>query len=315
MPPDAERASPVGKARPNAQIPARVTERDSVSTVTRRPGILACALWLAARRGFVFPLDHPGLPECAGAHKPGQPCDGQRGKHPCGRWSRDSTTDPAEIRRAFRGLRNAGIDCGRSGLLVVDEDRPGAFGEYAASIGEQVPGTFTVVTGKGQHFYFAQPAGEPLGNSPGQLAGRGIDIRGAGGYVVAPGSVHASGVLYAPADSAAPVLPAPAWLVSALRPAGRLPAQRGGRGTTAGPAAGSVYGRLRGALAVVLDAPQGERNNRLYWAACRAAELVAAGDVDEGTAGDLLARAAESAGLGLGESQATINSAMRRVSA
>ncbi|MFI5064768.1 MAG: bifunctional DNA primase/polymerase, partial [Streptosporangiales bacterium] len=184
---------------------------------TRRPDILACALWLQRRLGaFVFAVDHPGTPACTGAHRPEHPCDGSRGKHPCGRWSRDSTTDPAAIRVALgRGLRNLGIDCGKSGLLVVDEDRRGAFSEYAAGIVEQVPETFTVTTSKGHHFYFAQPAGEPLGNSPGQMAGHGIDIRGAGGFVVAPGSIHATEVLYAPADSAASVLPAPAWLVSA----------------------------------------------------------------------------------------------------
>ena len=101
--------------------------------MTRRE-VESWAVWLQERLGaFVFAVDHPGLPRCAGAHRPGQPCDGTRGKHPCGRWSRDSTDSPETIRAALsRGLRNVGIDCGKSGLLVVDEDRPGAFGASGA---------------------------------------------------------------------------------------------------------------------------------------------------------------------------------------
>src|ERR1017187_1400954 len=180
---------------------------------------VACAAWLQRRLGaFVFTVDHPGLPACAGAHRPGQPCDGTRGKHPCGRWSRDSTSDPEVIRAALsRGLRNLGIDCGKSGYLVIDEDRPGAFGTYARSVGQVIPVTFTVSTAKGRHLYFRHPPGAPFGNGTGALSGRGIDVRGSGGYVVGPSSAHQAGVLYAPADATAPVVPAPGWLITALR--------------------------------------------------------------------------------------------------
>jgi hypothetical protein len=276
-----------------------------------RPDVLACAHWLQSRLGaFVFAVDHPGLPRCAGAHRPGQPCDGTRGKHPaCSHWSQDSAADPDVIAAALsRGLRNLGVDCGRSGLLVVDEDRPGAFAEFAASIGEVVPETFTVSTSKGAHFYFRQPAGEPHGNGRGALAGRGVDIRGKGGFIVAPPSVHQTGALYMPLDASRPVIPAPAWLVASLR---AVPPGAVGR-----PAPlrreGSAYGRLRGVVAAVLDAKPGERNNTLFWAGCRCAEMVTAGHVDEAVVVDLLTRAGESAGLGPGEVQATIASALMR---
>jgi hypothetical protein len=276
-----------------------------------RPGVLACALWLQSHLGaFVFAVDHPGLSQCAGAHRPGQPCDGTRGKHPCGRWSRDSAAGPDVIRAALsRGLRNLGIDCGKSGLLVVDEDRPGAFAAYAAGTGQEIPATFTVPTSKGAHFYFRQPAGEPLGNGRGALAGRGIDVRGKGGFVVAPGSVHQTGMLYAPADSSAPVLPVPGWLAAALR----TPAVAASRAAPAG--GGSDYGRLRGVAAAVLSARPGERNCVLYWAACRGAEVAADGRVDVATVTGVLTRAGEAAGLGAGEVQATIGSAMRAAAA
>jgi hypothetical protein len=83
----------------------------------------------------------------------------------------------------------------------------------------------------------------------------------------------------------------------------------------AGVRPGSVYGRLRGAVVAVLDAKPGERNNVLYWAACRAAEVVADGQVDQATAVDVLTQAGETAGLGAGEVQATIASAFRGVMA
>ena len=267
-----------------------------------------CAVWLQERLGaFVFAVDHPGLPRCAGAHRPGQPCDGTRGKHPCGRWSRDSTDNPEVIRAALsRGLRNLGIDCGKSGLLVVDEDRPGAFDSYAASAGHVVPVTFTVTTGKGRHVYFRQPPGVPLGNGTGALAGRGMDVRGNGGFVVGPSSVHHSGVRYTPVDATAPVVAAPDWLAGALLtpPAAAL-------GHPGLRPHGSPDARLRGLVATVLDGQVGERNNLLHWASCRAAEMIAAGQLDRDAAIDVLARAGEAVGLAPGEVQATIASALR----
>jgi len=77
----------------------------------------------------------------------------------------------------------------------------------------------------------------------------------------------------------------------------------------------SAYGRLRGLVAAVLDAKPGERNNVLFWTACRAAELVAAGQVDEAAAAAALTMAGKSAGLGPGEVTATIASGMKGASA
>ena len=60
------------------------------------PDILEVAWWLQAWHAmFVFAVDHPGRPECGGAHRE---CDGQRGKHPRGQWSRLATISPAVIR-------------------------------------------------------------------------------------------------------------------------------------------------------------------------------------------------------------------------
>lgn len=50
-----------------------------------------------------------------------------------------------------------------------------------------------VVTAKGAHYYYQASESLPIRNSTGAAK---IDYRGHGGYVVAPGSVHATGVLY-----------------------------------------------------------------------------------------------------------------------
>jgi hypothetical protein len=276
------------------------------------PDILAAALWLQARHGMhVFAVDHPGLSECVGAHRPDQPCDGKRGKHPVGKWSRDATLDPGAIRAALsRGLRNVGIACGPSGLLLVDEDRPGAFCEYAASVGQAVPETFTVDTGRGRHFYFRAPDGPPLGNSPGALAGRAIDIRGRGGFVVAPGSIHVTGVIYSPVDSAALVVPTPEWLVTALRaPRPRPTATPRPRQKVTG---GRPHRVLAGLVQTVLDAtPDLDRNSRLFWAACRMYGHAAWGLFDEAAGRAALQDAARHVGLPDGETEKTLDSAAR----
>ena len=132
-------------------------------------------------------------------------------------------------------------------------------------------------------------------------------MRGNGGFVVGPGSIHHTGVRYTPVDAAAPVVSAPDWLVGALvTPPASVPCHLGLR------LHGSPDARLRGLVATVLDAQVGERNNRLHWASCRAAEMIAAGQLDRDTAVDVLARAGEAVGLGPGEVQATIASALRR---
>jgi hypothetical protein len=209
-----------------------------------------------------------------------------------------------------RGPRNLGIDCGKSGYLVIDEDTPGAFDRYAQSIGQFVPVTFTVTTAKGRHVYFRQPPGTPLGNGTGALSGRGIDVRGRGGYVVGPGSIHQTGILYTPVEITTAVVPAPGWLVAALRSA---PPERTRPSLARHQDQGSSQGRLRGAVAAVLDAQPGERNNLLHWASCRAAEMIAAGHLDRNTAIDALTEAGEAVGLGPGEVQATIASALKAV--
>lgn len=165
---------------------------------------LQAALDLARRGFYVFPLDHPSHEWCQGVGKDHVPHRaGDRGKHPACKWSTWSTTDPDTISAThyFGGRAyNIGIDCGKSGLLVVDEDVPDEWDRLCADLEVDPPVTFTVRTAKGRHFYFRQPPGGHYGNGEGALRGYGLNIRGAGGYIVAPGSLHESGVTYEPAE-------------------------------------------------------------------------------------------------------------------
>lgn len=209
----------------------------------------SAALWLAGQGFAVFPLDHPALDRCAGLHKKEAPCDGTRGKHPATAPTTSATADvPSVIARwAGTGARNVGVLCG-PGLLVVDEDADGELARYCAVVGVEVPATFTVGTAKGRHYYFRVPDGLRFSNAEGALRDYGVNIRSGNGYVVGPGSVHASGVVYTPEDPDAPVATMPDWLCEALRPHGTASPPE-----TLADYSGPLYGALSDAEQARID--------------------------------------------------------------
>ncbi|MBI3440868.1 MAG: bifunctional DNA primase/polymerase [Proteobacteria bacterium] len=85
--------------------------------------------------------------------------------------------------------------------------------EYGA-----LPQTVEVITGGGgRHLYFTLPAQGVIKNSAGRL-GQGLDVRGDGGYIVAPPSIHESGRTYAfSVDSGENIAPAPEWLLALVQ--------------------------------------------------------------------------------------------------
>ena len=120
----------------------------------------------------------------------------------------------AKVAEWARADSNIGIATGAvSGLLVLDLDNADAIADAEA---RGLPETLTVRTGKGRHVYFAHPGGK-VGNRAGVFAG--ADIRGDGGYVVGPGSIHPNGSAYAwenPPDLFK-LAAAPTWLLDLLR--------------------------------------------------------------------------------------------------
>jgi len=179
----------------------------------------------------------------------------------------------------------------------------------------QWPVTFTVATPSGgAHLYYTAPAGRPIGNKP---LGPLIDVRGGGdsngGYVLGPGSVL-NGRPYRVTDDQPPV-PLPAWIADLLDPpATAAPVSGGNHPRISGVTA---YGRLRGVIDNLVNLRPGDRRNtRLFWAACRAAEMIAAAEVDAAAAEEALFRAAEENGHvakhGERATRATIASGLRK---
>ncbi len=152
-----------------------------------------------------------------GACSCGKPNCPNPGKHPrCEHGCNDATSDEKQIRAWWTDWpkANIGIATG-NGLLVLDIDpRHGgdeSLVQLKADYG-QLPDTPCVITGGGgRHFYFTGDGPTRAGVYPG------VDLRGRGGYVVAPPSNHASGRKYVWEASSRidenPMAAAPAWMV------------------------------------------------------------------------------------------------------
>ncbi|MFF3754126.1 bifunctional DNA primase/polymerase [Streptomyces sp. NPDC002018] len=159
-----------------------------------------------------------------------------------------------------------------------------------------LPETVVVLTPSGgRHIWLTGPPNVVVPNSAGRLA-PGIDVRGAGGYLVGPGSVTARGA-YRPAPGTEGLAPAPCprALLRLLTPPAR-PRHRG----QDRPARGD------GLVQFVRAAHAGQRNTRLFWAACRAYEHGFGDALVEP-----LVDAAVRTGLDEHEARATIASAAR----
>jgi hypothetical protein len=94
---------------------------------------------------------------------------------------------------------NIGIRTGKESNLAVvdiDEAKGGRIEElYNFVPQDALEKTLRVRTGGGFHLYFAYPQIAEISNSTSKLGNK-IDVRGEGGYVVAPPSTHISGVRY-----------------------------------------------------------------------------------------------------------------------
>jgi len=171
--------------------------------------ILTNALTCARRGWPVFPVSGPG----SGGKTPLTP-----------HGHLDATTDAATIQRWFQAEfpgANYGIATGPAGLVVVDidarHDGPDSWSRLLTRIGRTLDQTMTIGTGGGGwHIYYHAPHGVGIRNSAGRLA-PGLDVRAQGGYVVGPGSLHASGHLYTVLTGDVPLAPFPPELVALLR--------------------------------------------------------------------------------------------------
>lgn len=147
-------------------------------------------------------------------------------KRPLVAWEEYQYRRPSEatVRGWFRRRPDAGVGIVTglaSGLVVLDVDAGhGGEANLQRLVQAHGPVPWTVechTGGGGRHLYFAHPGGV-IHNRAGFRPG--LDLRGDGGYVVAPPSLHPSGRAYtwAPTgdpERAAPA-PLPAWLLHAV---------------------------------------------------------------------------------------------------
>ena len=220
-------------------------------------------------------------------------------------WPRDASQDEATNRQRYELWPSAnwaictGHKFGEGFDFVLDVDDLAALAKLEADH-SALPKTFTVKTPSGgRHLHFTSP--QPIGNSTGALP-KGIDIRGKGGYVLAPGST-VDGKPYEIAD-AADVAPAPQWLLDLIgRKAEPVEAKPPVEGVDQGAAEKWAEDYLQSLGAV----SAGERNNTLN----RAATLIRSRGLSYERAAPLLQAWGEAAGLTPEETAATIRSAYR----
>ena len=129
---------------------------------------------------------------------------------------KDATTDESQIRKWWAQWPDANIGHPTGSHVVLDVD--GAEGEAALAALEtkhgELPATLTARTGRGRHLYFAAN-GVRVRNSAGKL-GPHLDVRGEGGYVILPPSVHQTGKLYEWVDRHIEAAPLPEWFAALL---------------------------------------------------------------------------------------------------
>jgi Bifunctional DNA primase/polymerase, N-terminal/Primase C terminal 1 (PriCT-1) len=185
-------------------------------------------------------LVHEKALKIAAKGKPVFPCRDKRPLTPRG--FKDATVDPAQVNMFWNKHRGAmiGMPTGkRSGVFVVDVDRPEAVGELPG----RLPKTRTIRTPRGgRHYYFKHVDG--ISNSTGTMPD-GIDVRGEGGYCILPPSAG-----YKVIDNS-PIADAPSWLLRALRDEPRKPSGPGRSGSSV-PDDG-------------MPIPEGSRNRTLFF--------------------------------------------------
>jgi hypothetical protein len=170
----------------------------------------AAALTLAQRGLHVFP--------CA-----------PRGKIPLTKHGCLDASAEADQIRAWWDKRpdaNIGIATGsKSGVWALDidgDDGEASLRDIEQRMKQPLPATVESITGGGgRHLFFRLPDADeaPIIKNSAKQLGNGLDVRGDGGYVIAPPSIHPSGRKYCwSVDSASEFADPPVWLVALLEP-------------------------------------------------------------------------------------------------
>lgn len=156
-----------------------VREMQGPINIAQPPIMLTEALKYAERGWPVFPCKPNKQPYIEGGFK-------------------SASTDEATLRDWWSRWPNAMIAAptGRPiGAWVLDVDDEAAFASVERELA--LPATRTSRTGKGRHIFFAYDESEAVRNAQKCRDLPGTDIRGDGGYVILPPSLHPNGIRYA----------------------------------------------------------------------------------------------------------------------
>lgn len=127
--------------------------------------------------------------------------DGKRcsspGKHPIQRaWQMNATTNEAQINAWHKRYGQCNWGLRTDDLPTADVD-PRAGGTLEAAEAILPTTTWRVATGGGGwHLGYLPPQGQPVPKGGNNLLGPGLDVKAKGGFVVAVGSIHMTGVPY-----------------------------------------------------------------------------------------------------------------------
>jgi hypothetical protein len=175
-----------------------------------------------------YPVEHGGRRQCSCGNAD---CESPA-KHPYARLAPkgclNASRDPRIVQRWFRGAPyNLGIRTGAaSGIVVIDVDPRHGGDETLAELERRfgaLPPTWRFLTGGGgEHILFRHPGYRVQNQNGDGRLGDGLDVRGDGGYIVAPGSRHISGRYYEISVDHHPdeiaLAEVPIWLAVMLRP-------------------------------------------------------------------------------------------------
>lgn len=192
-----------------------------------------------ANRGWkVVPLHTPDAQGKCSCHKADCP---SVGKHPrTMNGAKDATTDTEKLARWWDMWPDANIGVltgAESGIVVLDVDVKSGGDKTLKHLIEQHgkfdEKVYANTGGGGWHIIFRHPGGhwpntQGGPNKPSKL-GAGLDFRGDGGYIAAPGSLHASGKRYEWGQAPNGHMPEmPDWLKSKLGTSVTQPVSVGG---------------------------------------------------------------------------------------
>ena len=138
---------------------------------------------------------------------------------------KDATILQIGVKEYWTHWPDANIGISTDGLAVLDFDAEHGGLESKEKIitkyGPLPPTRVHKTGGGGEHWIYRQPNGTPVRNTVKVLGFNGVDLRGSGGYIVAPPSDHASGKCYE-IISEGPIAPCPDWLLMVNKPIGAI---------------------------------------------------------------------------------------------